>query len=394
VGPRWYSRHTVAEWTLRVQDFRGLQTVEWSPSGVCLLAGPNGSGKSSVLEALTFLRTASRRGLVEALRLAGAIEYVRRLGAEPKASVVLSLSAKGVGWEVRLPIFHGGPGWPGEKLIAHGKVLAERSSLSNEVTLEGEPSLKDERSVLAMYASQPGRSDDWVGGPLLQRLQTMGVYRGYRLDLIRSPQTTSNFSDDQLDPQGANLWVVLRAWKAASRKYRGQVEWVLAQLKRAFPDLVEDIDFEELGGLVFGHFYPANAPSANARLPLSVAADGFLVGLLHLTAVAGAKEGSILAFDEVENQLHPHAIRSILAAMRERAEERDLTIILTTHSPVVMNAFKGHEGQFFVLEPGRERLPVPLDEARDPEWLAHFSLGDLYEREEFAAPTAAANEAL
>jgi hypothetical protein len=75
------------------------------------------------------------------------------------------------------------------------------------------------------------------------------------------------------------------------------------------------------------------------------------------------------------------------------AEKRDLTIVLTTHSPVVMNEFKGHEDQFCVLEAKHEVLPVALDKARDPDWLAHFALGDLYDREEFAAPPAPSNAA-
>src|SRR5262249_35229067 len=145
---------------------------------------------------------------------------------------------------------------------------------------------------------------------------------------------------------------------------------------------------ETEGQTVVGRFYLPNASAGNDSLPLSLAPDGLLVGILHLTAVAGAPEGSILAFDEGENQLHPHAIRAILKAMRTMAEERDLTILLTTHSPVVMNEFKGYEDLFYVLDPGRDVQPVRLDEALDPDWIAHFSLGDLYDRESFAAQKA------
>jgi predicted ATPase len=126
---------------------------------------------------------------------------------------------------------------------------------------------------------------------------------------------------------------------------------------------------------------------------MHLASDGMLVGLLHLTAVAGASEGSVIAIDEMENQLHPHAIRSILRAMRQRAEEYNLTILLTTHSPVLMNEFKDTPEQLFVTEPGHDKFPVPLDELHAPEWLAHFSLGDLYDRLEFGAPAPLQDEA-
>jgi hypothetical protein len=67
--------------------------------------------------------------------------------------------------------------------------------------------------------------------------------------------------------------------------------------------------------------------------------------------------------------------------MRSLAEERNLTILLTTHSPVVMNEFKGYESQFFVLEPSATgTVPTALDQVRSEAWLSHFALGDLYER--------------
>ena len=126
----------------------------------------------------------------------------------------------------------------------------------------------------------------------------------------------------------------------------------------------------------------------NDGLPPSRAADGLLTGLLHLTAVAGAKDGSIIAFDEVENQLHPHAIRSIISAMRAQADERDLTIIVTTHSPVVLNQFRDAPEDVFVLGHGVEGLPTParMTDLHTEEWLAQARLGSLYERLAFGAP--------
>ena len=128
------------------------------------------------------------------------------------------------------------------------------------------------------------------------------------------------------------------------------------------------------------------APGSEVALPMWLGPDGLLQAILVLVAVAGAQDRAVLAIDEMENFLHPHAIRSVLRSVRALADERHLTVILTTHSPVLMNEFKGHEENFFIMEPGRQEQPVRLTDARDPDWLAHFSLGDLYDREEFAAP--------
>ncbi len=374
---------TTAEWTLSVRDFWGLRAIEWSPHGVCLLAGPNGSGKTSIVGALELLQIAEHRGVPEAVRLKLGGAHARRLGAPESAPVRLGISTGELRWEIQLPVKHHGihPNH-GEVVKIGDQVPARRVMLQPTVFLGDEEIEADDRSALRMLWDMQKPE---ALRPLVELVRNIRTYSRYRLDLVRTPLPSKEASVS-LNGSGSNVLHVLRNWKASPRKFRDQFQWVLGALQRAFPDIIVDLDIDLEGSTAVGRFYPANAPSADDSLPLDAAADGLLVGLLHLTAVAGAPNGSILAFDEVENQLHPHAIRSILRSMREIAEERDLTILLTSHSPVVMNEFKGYEGQFYVLEQDRETLPVPLDEARDPDWLAHFALGDLYDREDFGAP--------
>ena len=126
-------------------------------------------------------------------------------------------------------------------------------------------------------------------------------------------------------------------------------------------------------------------PKANPSdgVPAYFTPNGWLTGLLHLCAVASAEPGSLIAIDEVENSLHPYAIRKLIEAFREWAEEHDLTVCLATHSPVVLNEFKEEPERVFVMEPGQATLPVPLSDLCGRDWLAHFSLGDLYEHGDF-----------
>jgi predicted ATPase len=214
-------------------------------------------------------------------------------------------------------------------------------------------------------------------------LRSYSLYGAYRLDALREGGAGGD-SDAILGADGTNLFVVLRNLKAAPRRFGDRFSWVLAELRRAFPGMIDDLEFDPpVGNLVPARFFSEHSKTAP---PMSRAADGLLVGLLHLTAVASAEDGGVLAIDELENQLHPHAIRSLLKGMRERAEDRGLTILLTTHSPVLMNEFREAPSQFYVMEPGQGSLPVSLATLHDPDWLAHFSLGDLYDRLEFASP--------
>ncbi|MCB9703591.1 MAG: ATP-binding protein [Myxococcales bacterium] len=173
-------------------------------------------------------------------------------------------------------------------------------------------------------------------------------------------------------------------WKASPIRYQGQYDWVIRHAKRAFPDIMGTIEFDR--GLAY-LFRPNDSDPANGLSP-DLAADGLLTGLLHLTAVAGARDGSIIAFDEFENQLHPYAIRGLLQAIREEAERRDLTIIMTTHSPVVMNEFRREPEKLHVLT-GDERQPYSLIELLGADALLQARLGELYEQLDFAAPSVA-----
>ena len=106
-------------------------------------------------------------------------------------------------------------------------------------------------------------------------------------------------------------------------------------------------------------------------------------------AVAGAKPGTLVLIDEFENSLHPYAIRQLVRAMREWAAKRDLTIVLAGHSAALLDEFREDPSRVFVMElpqPGQPPMPRRLTDYHDPEWLKHFSLGELYRHEEFGGP--------
>jgi energy-coupling factor transporter ATP-binding protein EcfA2 len=347
------------------------------------VAGANGAGKTTLLRVLQLVRSAYQAGVEDALRLVGA-SYLRRVGAPPSAPVHLELQVGDVHWTLDLPV-EGMSIHPyyGEQLTRAGDVVLRAPMFGDKWFLGSQRRGRDEwRCGLRWLWDHD--NPEWLS-PLVELVRGVRVYESYWLNQVREVRDTGD-RDSYLHGTGRNLWAVLQNWKGAPKKFRDQYAWVMNVMRQAFPDVVHELEFDVLGGVVQGRLYAPGATAAEEGIPTHLAADGVLTGFLHLTAVAGARDGSVVAFDEVENQLHPHAIRVILAAMRELAEERGLTIVLTTHSPVVMDEFKGHEDQFYVMESGRSPLPIPLNELRDPGWLANFSLGRLYERAGFAAP--------
>lgn len=373
--------------TFRASNFRRVERLEWSPSGLCLLSGSNGSGKTTTLDVLRFLRLAFEHGMDKALSDVDG-RHLGNVFAPADEPVTLEVELGEIRWRLRLPVSPTGLRGPyGEELHRGDEVVLRSGMFEDFSVVSGARQALDEVRCGARVLWDRGDAA-WMR-PLSELLLNIRTYGPYELHHVQR-ESSEDIRGHFLAHSGANLWSVLSNWKAAPRRYGGQFEWVMAEARRAFPDLITTIEFDR--GLTY--LYSPRATSAEQALPPRRAADGLLTGLLHLAAVAGARPGSIVTFDEVENQLHPHAIRSLLAAMRSRAEERDLTIVVTTHSPVVMNDFRDELDQVFTLEraPGSESVPTPITALHSEAWLAQARLGALYERLAFSAPSLGADE--
>lgn len=372
--------------TIRAANFRVLSQLEWTPSGVCLLAGSNGSGKTTTLDAMAFLRGVFLYGHEAAFNSTSG-SYFRRLETPEQEPVTFELEIDDIRWRLRFPMTMSGlRGQYGEELYRGDELILRAGMFEEGWYLHDQRMKIDRRRCCARILWDRG-SDEWMM-PLEHALSNMRIHDSSQIHHVRNHEPTTGL-DSHLHGTGKNLWSVLSNWKQAPIRHQGKFDWVIKEAQCAFPDIMGSIEFDR--GLPF--LYGPNDSDPADGLPPTRMADGLLTGLVHLTAIAGAHEGAIIAFDEIENQLHPHAIRSILTAMRQKAEERDLTVIMTTHSPVVMNEFKGYEDQFYILAPSDTGpTPRPLDELHDPDWLAHFTLGDLYERAEIAAPLSLAKD--
>lgn len=369
--------------TLRVRDFRALERIDWAPSGVCVLAGANGAGKTTTLDALRFVRELFVNGQEDVFQVVDGVAF-RRWGAGLEAPVEFALEVGEIRWKVRFPMSAQGiRGTYGEELHRGEEVVIRAAMFQETWDLRGEAQPRHTRRCGARVLWDRG-TEPWMK-PLVDFLEGIRVYPGYSLGQVKTVQPVSQ-GDAVLHGDGRNLWSVLSNWKASPLRYGGRYQWVMDEAHRAFPDLIGSIEFDR--GIPYV-FRPGSADPAEGLLP-NRQADGLLAGLLHLTAVAGAPGGSLLAFDELEEHLHPHAIRSVISAMRAKADEQDLTIVLTTHSPVVLNQFRDEPDQVYVLGHGDPDAPspAPMTDLHDEAWIAQAKLGSLYEQLAFGAPPA------
>ena len=307
---------------------------------------------------------------------------VRRTRADSETPVEFEIEVDDIAWKVRFPISTRGiKGTYGEELTRAGEVVLRATMFEDHWTHAGEQNPLDETRCCAKVLWDRG-GDDWMQ-PLVNVLSGIRVYDSYWLNQVKEVRP-SETNDSYLHGTGRNIWSVLANWKASPLRYHGQFDWVMKEARRAFPGLLGTIEFDR--GLPY--LFRPDATDPTEGLPPNRIADGLLTGLLHLTAIAGAKPGSLVAIDEMENHLHPHAIRSLMAAMRQQAEERDVTIVLTTHSPVVLNQFINEPEQVFELDQEHPdcEIPARMTDLHSEEWIAQAKLGSLYERLAFSSP--------
>jgi predicted ATPase len=133
-----------------------------------------------------------------------------------------------------------------------------------------------------------------------------------------------------LGEDGSNISGVLAELCDDPAEKQAIVDW-LREL--CAPEIV-DLDFIEVREL--GDVMAIFVEHGGKRISARSLSDGTLRFLGTLVALRTAQPGSVLLIEEIEAELHPTRIRLLVEYLQAVARERDVQIIATTHSPVVL----------------------------------------------------------
>ncbi len=358
--------------TIRAEDLKALKKFEWSPSGVCALVGPNGAGKSTALRIIQMIQKSLEVGYDDGLRVFGAGPLTNLDSRIGVASIALNFGS--ASWKLRLERTTS----PFE-MASHGEteLFTRGNGATTQVrATEGTQWAEENRSNQLLLRQLRGRIDPELT-QLYEMVSRSRVFARADLGLLRGEGSTSS-NDVVLEVHSRNLFTVLRNWRDKS-DHEFRFRFVSESMRELFP-WFRRLDFENWGPRQ-GAQLPAG--SGEKLLP-SDWSDGFFTSLAHLCAVASVDHG-LVAIDEPENSLHPELINGLIEVMREWSREQSTTVVLATHSPVVLDQFRDEPEKVFVMQPGHEQQPVALDQLKQRDWLQHFSLGDLYSHLEVGA---------
>jgi len=390
---------------LQIKGFRSLRDVAWAPGSLNVIIGPNGSGKSNLLRALSLLQQSAQGGLAEAILRQGGIGpllwdgQVQELSWSVKTDPVspnLDEEREALTYELRLRQLGATSAYRieyellgnyyrrdrGEKSEPY-KFLERRPghAVTFDVQEHGlaahEGSVPDDQSLLSLVAGP-------FGNPIVlafrDRLASWGIYHDLHVDQkapLRQPAVAR--LEKRVAADGQNLIPALHTLYSSSRDFKSDVDQAM---RAAFGDDFEDLTFPPAADQrVQMRLRWRSLKSAQSAADLS---DGTIRFLLLLAILANPEPESLIAIDEPEVGLHPGMLPIVAEFAREAA--RRTQVILTTHSPQFLDAFRQEPPTTTVAHwvDGETRLSV-VDGEELARWLEEYSLGALFRSGELEA---------
>jgi predicted ATPase len=378
---------------IEIDNYKSLKGVVVEPTPLAALVGPNAAGKTNFCEALDFLSRVYQWNLEEAVASKGGYEnicYRDREGVSrdpirfrvvvkqplPPRSVGKKIVREDGVWEHSFEF-----GWDqaastplvvAENLIYETPqgsvhlVRGENHFQSIESSIEEDTGVRD--ALLKMVLSSRALALPTYSTLLLEDIPEPRVakLRVFQLSALGARSPGSPIPDPNLERFGGNLpAVILHLKKHRPKAY----EQILVSLQKVLPD-VEELDVTQARTLAL------SLQQGGQSWPVEDLSDGTLQAISTLAAAFDPRI-SILVLEEPENNVHPWALRGFAEAFREASKTKQ--IILTTHSPILLDQLKPEE-IWIVQRPGSVTKIDPLltlDPSLKESWEGgHFTLSE------------------
>lgn len=344
---------------LKVKGFKSLGEVEIKLPRMAVLFGPNAAGKSNLLDAVQALsRIGTCRTLSDALS-----EPIRGYPVEaftfPKGGLVELLSEQtaqfsleaylDVGKEhyrylyrvaVEIQPGSGSLGVMDEYLAALGKKNDPKGSPSIEriddqlrIRRKSKPANPRRESIGLNYSILSDPRLSGVEYKAIERCRgELSGWRAYYLDprvAMRSARPPSDVRD--IGVLGEDIAPFLYRLQAENPKHFEAVKRTLRSLIPNVEDLSVDLD-KRRGTL------DIQVRQGGMDFSSRIVSEGTLRVLALCALAVNPWSGSLLAFEEPENGVHPRRLELIVQLLTSLAIDQGRQIIITTHSPLFCDA--------------------------------------------------------
>ena len=361
--------------SLRIAHFKAIADLTVPLGPITVLIGPNDSGKSTILQALMALSRAADKRRLSAEQI---------LGCPPDIVVTDHDSLKSILFLVEGQLHDERHYRYSINLSSMDRLFSgesmELAGIRHLVAAEGSPRITRGPSSSEGWTGESTSLSEFVANPTaLSDSKARAGFRDVagelratflRLDpraIARPSPLGANVLDDgsglvgvvdELLTSGVGEDKIARA-NEVIRKLSPHVKGVAARLHPS-------------GGKEL-HF----ALHSGAVIPASQMSDGVVLAAALVLIALGAGTRRLL-IEEPENGLHPRHLRVVADTIRAIAAEHRTQVVLTTHSPLLLNYF-GAEETVLVTRTEAGVSVRPMTEAAHFDELApEMSLGELW----------------
>ena len=371
---------------LRVKNFKALRDIEIELTPIHVLIGPNDSGKTSILDVLAALCRSVDHKLAQAFL--GSWKGTELVwGGNSQVPVTIEVD------------------FDDEIITTYGmsvlfKPQTKGADARNEFLSVKEGTSVDPLPFLTGHTWPKHIHDEpaaLVPSDELRRVHQIlvGVHY-YRLNptFLALPVAPDSKRRFRMESNGFGLALCLDEILSVDRNQFAQlekrfteifphIESIALQQEAAYrapvdnPDRVTMLNKADGKGLYF------RMKESGQLVPASQASDGTLLVLAYLSILYLPQPPRLLLVEEPENGIHPKRLRDILVILRNLVHEQWHTqVVLTTHSPYVLDLFKPEEVTLCTkLDTGEIKTTRMSDSPEVVRQLGVFTLGEIWTSE-------------
>lgn len=359
---------------ITIKGFKSIAEIKLELRPINLLIGANGSGKSNFLGVFAFLQAIRDGRLANYVTEAGGAERLLHFGSKNTKGMSFNLSFKDRveeydEYELTLSPTKDDGLYPSDERVYFGKKGQYRSSPYTRL---------DART----QGREAGISDPKAAGVARFVRERLGGWRLYHVHDTSSSspmRKTARVDDNEfLRPDGSNLAAFLFYLREAHPESYGLIQRAVQRVAPFFDDFQlkplrrkeDDIKLE------WRH------RNSDQYFDASSLSDGTLrfIALATLFLQPDKYRPSAILVDEPELGLHPYAIGMLASLIRQAAVETQ--VIVSTQSSLLLDHFDPDDVLIADRVDGATQIRR-LDPSQLAAWQQDYSLGQLWEKNEF-----------
>ena len=336
--------------SISIEGFKSIRRIRDLPlRPINVLIGANGSGKSNFIGVFSLLQAQRDNTFDEYVERSGGADRILHFGSRITRQLKVVVTFHGNTWfELGLEAAED------DRVVASSKI------------------------PFSLVLIAEGTTDTMIPRDQLERFR---IYHFHDTSVTAPIKRTADLHDNRyLREDGSNLAALLYRLRHKEPTSYDMIVRTVRLVAPFFDDFVLEPQAlnEDTIRLVWRH------RGSDAFFGASSLSDGTLrfIALATLLLQPASLQPSVILLDEPELGLHPYAITVFCSLAKQCSVDKQ--IVLATQSPLIVDHFEPEDVLVADRVAGRTEIRR-LEQDRLGEWLQDYSLGELWQKNEFGA---------